>query len=683
MQSPSSAQDQAYFLESLVKEQLRYPRMDGSTSLSHHVSGSVSPMPSLSPTPTTRARPAAFAGSGSSKELAALEISEGDLPLRRSLFAPQADEGQRFARFGGDDGDDTRTSAWACEVTPSALDLSTEGPDTSRHSEYDLHAPPTPIAAVGAAVAALTAEFEKLSPNRHRYESSTSCNFASIMQFGCIGAEAVEHLERVADAECWYTLNKQLNSMGNRTANSLEEWERRATQPFNGLIEAKGLEEYRETTDGDVWATLHRQIGALDKEVTGIAERHQDGAHNLEIEGARRLEEQIENNDLQGKIARLEVDVQELMGDGCDVKERKRGLQEQIRTLQGHVSNVVDIADNYISMTPISWEAKEFAPCEALQRVKDMMQQVCERARMPLLEERLLRAEQMEVDPLSSAQIRALLDPVDLDSRLGSVRFGSASSGSQVGSAAMSLGRPAAGYLNAGLNGPRIVVLGGDSLSSPQKLFVTGSHVHSAADTPAAVLRAAVTAANADIRVPWAAMQAGGTIIGSAGAGATPKAVRASSPLSANRGAVSPLPPATRCISPVRVMGAARAVSPRTPAARRHSPLRTVVSVVSSPSARGASPVRAQVHNSPSSVTSTARPLPMAAGSWASSNAVTSPTTPLGSARAASPVRASPSSIGQRNLSSFRPGLCLGVTLSHVPVPGSAQVTRDAPNFLL
>jgi len=681
MQSATSAQDQAYFPQSLVKEQQRSPPMDGSTSLSHHVSGSVSPTPSLSPTPTTSARPAAFAGYRSSKELAALEISEGDLPLRRSLFAPQAEEGQPFGRFcgGGDEGDDTRTSTWACEVTPSALDLSTEGPDTSRHSEYDLREPPTPIAAVGVAAAALAAEFE--SPNRHRYESSTSCNLASIMQFGCIGAEAVEHLERVADAQSWYTLNKQLNSLGNGAANSSEEWDRRATQPFNGLLEAKGLEEYRETTDGDVWATLHRQIGALDKEVTGIAERHQDGAHNLELEGARRLEEQIENNDLSGKIARLEVDVQELMGDGCDVTERKRGLQEQIRTLQGHVGNVVEIADNYISMTPISWEAKEFAPCEALQRVKDMMQQVCDRARMPLLEERLLRAEQLEVDPLSSAQIRAFIDPVGLDSRLGSARIGSTSSGSHVGSAAMSLGRPAAGYLNAGLNGPRIVVHGGDSLSSPQKLFVTGSHVASAADTPAVVHRAAVTAANADVRMPWAAMQTGGTIIGSAGAGATPKVVRAVSPLSANRGAVSPLPPAARCLSPVRVIGTARAVSPRTPAARGHSPLRTVV--VSSPSARGASPLRPQVHNSPSSVTSTARPLPMAAGSWASSNAVTTPTTPMGSARAASPVRGSPSSIGQRNMSSFPPGLGLGVTFSHVPVRGSAQVTRDAPNFRL
>jgi len=82
-------------------------------------------------------------------------------------------------------------------------------------------------------------------------------------------------------------------------------------------------------------------------------------------------------------------------------------------------------------------------------------------------------------------------------------------------------------------------------------------------------------------------------------------------------------------------------------------------------------------------VTSTARPLPMAAGSWASSNAVTTPTTPMGSARAASPVRGSPSSIGQRNMSSFPPGLGLGVTFSHVPVRGSAQVTRDAPNFRL
>lgn len=579
---------------------------------------------------------------------------EGALPLRRSLFQHGL-EGD-CSRFGhARDAEGGRISSIGCETTPSALDLSTEDPGTCRNA--DLVEPPTPIAEAGDRALALCAEFE--SDDRVRVECTTASEIASILQFGCIGAEAVATLERVADAESWHKLNKQLNSMGNGAASTVAEWDRRVTSHYGGLLEAKDMSEYEAATDADVWANLHRQLGSLTSEIETLSDGHMDGAHRLNMEGKKRWQEEIENQDLHSKIARLEVDVQELVGDGCDVKERHTNLHEQIRCLQRHVGNVVEISDNYTPYTPIVWQRKELAPGEALIRVQEMMQQVADRARLPLLAPRVDEAMGQEVAPLSSAQIRSMVEPVALASRPGSV----------AGSARM----------------------------------VNRSPPNSATATPLCVLRAAAGLAQQGVRGSAAAAVAAPST-----ASGTPKVVRAVSPIrvvqvrgmsptrsmpaNATPPSQSATPTASRGMSPLRScpMTAMASGSSAMAPVRSVSPLRSASPV------RAVSPVRLMV-TSPTagngfssqspSMASTAKPVPLGSAAWTTASSVS-----MGPASSAPvfvgngqwpsvPEMSTPRMHGEAAFASFGGH----VTLSHVPVPGSAQASRkvSVPSYEL
>jgi len=341
-------------------------------------------------------------------------VGDDTLPLRRALFEDgQAEADSPCGRFGATDGvpafDQTR-STWA-EESPSALEEASEIA-LSPAAEY-LQEAPTPIAAAGDAALSLAAKFESLSiPG---LESTTLSDIASIMQFGCIGAEAVATLERVADAESWHMLNKQLNSIGKSTpgmsdATTLEEWDRRVTSHFGGLLEAPDVNQFSAATDADVWAGLKRQIEVLEAEVKGIEARHRDDAHDIELQNIKDFTERQENQKLDNELAQMQVGVHQFAGDFCDAKERRLVLREQISRLQRHVGAAVGIANN---MTPhgVPFAPKELGPHETAEKVKEMMNQVNYRACQTDLGPKIERANNMKVDPLTWAQMRGIETP--------------------------------------------------------------------------------------------------------------------------------------------------------------------------------------------------------------------------------------------------------------------------------
>mmetsp|Transcript_99058 Transcript_99058/g.248362 ORF Transcript_99058/g.248362 Transcript_99058/m.248362 type:complete len:696 (+) Transcript_99058:147-2234(+) len=358
-----------------------------------------------------------------------------DLPLRRSLFgdgskAAEQDAPMVFSNFtvplvsseakGNFKGNEERSThidsgmgflSDFCESTPSVIDgymeqvdSSTEAasePGTTRQGEASSTCGPTPKPDRPAPDQSSPSAPAILIPEP--FESIVSNDLASAMQFGVIGAEALETLERVQDAECWYKLNKQLNNMGNSDAKDLQDWQIKGSSNSK-LLDAR-MSEFDKANDDDVWASLHRQINSLNKEVAGIAKRHGNPEEEEEeIEGARRLQGQIMSNDLHGKIARLEVDVQEMVGEGCNVQERNLSLAEQLESLEDHVGNVVTMTANF-SGEKVPFEPKQVAPCDAAPQLLDMEQQILNRARLPMLAPKVEEAEQQEfIEPSRAAK---------------------------------------------------------------------------------------------------------------------------------------------------------------------------------------------------------------------------------------------------------------------------------------
>lgn len=343
------------------------------------------------------------------QEMFAMDFVPGPLPLKRALFGLASTEMEELSNVSED------------LSTEMALDEKTSEPGTCRQSDDGTCGTMT-----GAIRTAGTSNYMAISDmadsrnERERFEACTMSEVASIAQFGCIGAEAVRTLEKVSDAECWHNLHKQihnLNSVGSSPGKATPNNGR--PKAFHGLLEAKSIEEHEEAKDKDVWANLRRQIDILSKEVSDIAERHTDGAHQIEQDNARQLQEKIDSNDLNGQIARLEVDVHELVGAGCSIADRKSCLKDQLSRLSNHVCNVVHIADNLTKTSPIAFCPKQLVHDDVVQSVVDMQKQVALRARRPVLAPRL---ERVEADLSNSSRGRTLMEPVVLESRSGSAR---------------------------------------------------------------------------------------------------------------------------------------------------------------------------------------------------------------------------------------------------------------------